>query len=88
MTPSSIDRADVRELAEVMRRECQKAMSCNWQIDLRYRFAASLLAVLDECERKRVPVEECQSPTDVTDDIIRAAARAYGTTMDAGEREG
>ena len=74
MTP---DRADVRELAEKLRAECEQE-----SINAREgRLAAFALAVLDECEKYLTPhdvfnkfeVGGCEA----AESAIRAAARAF-----------
>ena len=94
LTVADVDRADVRKLAEMLRRECEHDnLPEGFARNQRMHFAAALLAVLDECR-------ELTSMHALTDNefirneerhrIIRAAARAWlaaGGTLPAPEGE-
>ena len=80
LTVADVDRADVRKLAEMLRRECEHVKSTPQYADICRQLAAALLEIVNDSVKWYDSAMTCESILQA-EDGIRAAARAW---LDAG----
>jgi hypothetical protein len=80
LTAVDVDRADVRKLAEMLRRECEHPTpACDEYPDCQdkcWQFAAALLGIVNDAVKWYNSAMTCESILQA-EDGIRAAAREY-----------